>query len=350
MSMRSGRINVSFLLAPLLALLVLAACARQSERASSGSGEGALSGSLKEPVHLRFATFTEGTAWYAYGASISELLRPHIPSGSSLDVLPLAGGVANPQLLDLGKADLAINFAVNTGWAHEGLFLYDTKMESLRGLVGGFDRYYLLPVARADLPIDSLDELKEKKLPLRLYTITVGGQGERATQMMLEAYGLSYEDIKAWGGSVEHTSFDVIKTAFQDGRADLLVHGTPIGHPSVTEISVMSSVKFLSLSDPVVHQLFEKYGMEAAVLPAGSFRGQDEDVHSVGWSVTLDATTRMPDDVAYLITKTIIEGMDELGQAHQVLQAFDPTLAAQQVGVPLHPGAERYYKEAGLLE
>ncbi len=348
--MRKRGVLLFLLFAPLLAFLVLAACAPQSEGTSSGSGEGTPSGSLKEPVHLRFASFTEGTAWYAYGASISELLRPHLPSGSSLDVLPLAGGVANPQLLDMDKADLAINFAVNTGWAHEGRLIYDTKMESLRGLVGGFDLYYLLPVARADLPIDSLDELKEKKLPLRLYTITVGGQGERATQMMLEAYGLSYEDIKAWGGSVEHTSFDVIKTAFQDGRADLLVHGTPIGHPSVTEISVMSSVKFLSLSDPVADQLFEKYGMDAALLPAGSFRGQGEDVHTVGWSVTLDATTRMPDDVAYLITKTIIESKDELALAHQSLQAFDPSLAAQKVGVPLHPGAELYYREAGLLE
>ena len=69
--------------------------------------------------------------------------------------------------------------------------------------------------------------------------------------MLLEAYGISYEDIRAWGGSVQHTSFDVIKTAFQDGRADLLIHGIPKGHPTVTEISVMSSVKFLSLPDRI---------------------------------------------------------------------------------------------------
>ena len=90
--------------------------------------------------------------------------------------------------------------------------------------------------------------------------------------------------------------------------------------------------------------------MDSVVLPAESFRGQDQDVATVGWSVTLDATTRMPDAVAYLITKTVIEGMDKLALAHNSLEAFDPSLAPQKVGVPLHSGAERYYREAGLLE
>ena len=58
----------------------------------------------------------------------------------------------------------------------------------------------------------------------------------------------------------------------------------------------------------------------------------------------------MPEDVAYLITKTVIEGKDQLGVAHKSLAAFDPTQAAQTVGVPLHPGAARYYREAGLLD
>ena len=340
-----------FLVSPLavgLAALILAAACTPSSGPASPAGDS--SQGLAGPVQLRFATFTEGTAWYGYGASIAELLRPLLPAGSSLDVLPLAGGVANPQLLAQGKVDFAINFAINTRWAREGRLVYESPMENLRGLVGGFDVYHLLIVARQDLPIQSLAEIKENKMPLRLYTITVGGQGERATQMLLEAYGMSYEDIKGWGGEVHHTSFDVIKTAFQDGRADLLIHGTPPGHPSVTEISVMSSVKFLSLSEEITDSLVEAYGMDKTQLPAGSFRGQEQSVQTVGWAVTLDATTRMPEDVAYLITKTVIEGKDQLGVAHKSLAAFDPTQAAQTVGVPLHPGAARYYREAGLLD
>lgn len=338
--------NVLFLVAQVavgLSVFILLIACGPSPGLESSTGE-------SDSVQLRFATFTEGTAWYAYGATIAELLRPVLPAGSSLDVLPLAGGVANPQLLDGAKADFAINFAINTRWAQEGRLIYKSPLESLRGLVGGLDVYHLLVVAREDLPIQSLAEVREKKMPLRLYTITVGGQGERATQMLLEAYGLSYEDIKAWGGEIHHTSFDVIKTAFQDGRADLLVHGTPPSHPSVTEISVMSSVKFLSLSEDIVSSLSEDYGMDATVLPTGSFRGQDKDVHTVGWSVTLDATTQMSEDMAYLITKTILEGKDRLGVAHKSLEAFDISRAASTTGVPLHSGAARYYREIGLLE
>ena len=355
---RNFRFILPLWLASLLSLWALTGCGLPSETSSTNdplsetgsSDEIASEEILKAPVQLRFATFTEGTAWYAYGASIAELLRPQLPSGSSLDVLPLAGGVSNPKLLDQGKADFAINFAVNTRWAQQGRLVYETKMEGLRGLVGGFDQSYLLVIARQELPILSLNELKEKKLPVRLYTISVGGQSEQATRMLLEAHGMSYEDIRAWGGSVNRTSFDVIKTAFQDGRADILVHSVSKGHPSITEISVLSSVKFLSLSDDIARLLNRQYQMDLVVLPAGNFRGQDQDVHTVGWSVTLDATTRMPADVAYLITKTVNEGMDELSVVHQSLKEFDPSLAFRKVGISLHPGAERYYREAGLLE
>ncbi len=347
MHVNDGRVLVFPLTVVLVALILAVSCAPSSEPASPTGEPGQ---GLAGPVQLRFATFTEGTGWYGLGASIGELLRPRLPAGSSLDVLPLAGGVANPQLLAMGKADFAINFAINTRWAREGRLIYESPMEELRGLVGGMDVYNLLPVIRHDLPVQSLAEVKDKKMPLRIYTITVGGQSERATRMLLEAYGMTYQDIEAWGGEVHHTSFDVIKTAFQDGRADLLVHGTPPGHPSVTEISVMSSVKFLSLSEDAINHLVDTYGMDQTVLPAGSFRGQDQDVHTVGWSVTLDATSRMPEEVAYLITKTVLEGREQLGVAHKSLQAFDPTQAARTVGVPLHSGAERYYREVGLLD
>ena len=197
MRVNDGRVLVFPLTVVLAALILTASCAPSSEPASPAGEPGQ---GLAGPVQLRFATFTEGTSWYGYGASIAELLRPLLPAGSSLDVLPLAGGVANPQLLALGKADFALNFAINSRWAREGRFIYESPMDDLRGLVGGFDLYHLLLVARHDLPILSLAEVKEKKMPLRIYTITVGGQGERATQMVLEAYGMNYQDIQAWGG------------------------------------------------------------------------------------------------------------------------------------------------------
>ncbi|MCZ6485141.1 MAG: hypothetical protein O6826_05535, partial [Acidobacteria bacterium] len=120
MQVRKAWLYQRFLSAGLLIPLVFTSCAPSPPSPSDGG---------LSPVHLRFATFTQGTAWYAYGASIAELLRPQLPSGSSLDVLPLAGGVANPQLLAQGKADFALNFAVNVQWARQGRIIYEEKME-----------------------------------------------------------------------------------------------------------------------------------------------------------------------------------------------------------------------------
>ena len=352
--------SLRLLIVLLTCALGVSACEQQSaQEAAESNGTrndtvsqgGRSAVGLKEPVQLRLASFSQGTSFYTYGAAIGALVWPQLPPGSSFDVLPLAGGVANPKLLAQGRVDLALNFTINSSWAYQGIVAYETRMGNLRSLVGGLAQYYLGIIVARDLPVQSLPELLlEKKLPIDLYTITVGGQGDLWTRMLLETYGLGYADIEAWGGSVHHTSFDVIKSAFQDNRADLMVYNFTKGHPSITEIALMSPVRFLPFPDDVIQKFAEWSGIEALTLPAGSFHGQDKDIPTLGWSTSLDTTTGISEDIAYLVTKAVVEGKDQLAAAHNSLQDFDRSTAARKVGIPLHGGAERYYREMGLLE
>lgn len=308
-----------------------------------------------EPLKLNMATFNMGSSWYTYGATIAEIVREALPAGSQVNILDQAGGVGNPKLVGDGKVPLAISFNVTDRWAYDGTEEYkkdNKKRDNIRGVAGYLDEYFVGIVARKDLGITDLAQLKEKKPKLNLMTVPVGGLGEVANRLILEAYGMTYNDIKSWGGSVEHTDFNAIADAFRDGKADMFMQTITLGHPTITELSTATQVTFIALSEDVIKKLSDQYGFVRAELPAGAFKGLDKNTPTLGLTSTLITNTSMPDDAVYQITKAINTNADRLRKGHKALEYFDPKRAPLRdgLGVPLHPGAEKYYREAGLLK
>ena len=307
--------------------------------------------SAQAPVTLAFATLDAGSAWYVYGATMAELLRRALPAGSNVDVKPFAGGVGNPKLVAKNETPLALSFTVTNRWAFEGREAYDTKLENLRGLVGGLDTYYLVAVVQKKLNVNSLKDIKDKKLGVRLYTQPIGALGEFGGRQLLRAYGIAYTDLKAWGGSTTHVGYNVIVDAFKDGRADLLLAVVTPKHPSVTELTTFSDVKFLAIEPDTITAL-APFGYTAATMAANTFKNQPEPVNTVGFPTVLITNKDLPESVAYTVTRTVIDNKDALVRGHAGLAQFDPKTAWQpdKVGVPLHPGAERAYREKGWMK
>jgi len=305
----------------------------------------------QQPVNLAFATLDTGSAWYVYGATMAEVLRKVLPAGSNVDVKPFAGGVGNAKLVARNETPIGLSFTVTNRWAFEGREAYDTKLEGLRALVGGLDRYYLVAVAARKLNINSLREIRDKKMPVRIFTQPVGALGEFGGRQLLRAYGLSYADVKGWGGSTTHVGYNVIVDAFKDGRADLLLAVVTPKHPSVSEIVTFADVKFLPI-DPEAVKALEPLGYSAATMAASTFKNQPDPVNTVGFPTVVITNKDLPEPVAYTVTKAIIENKDALVRGHAGLAGFDPKTAWQpdKVGIPLHPGAERAYREKGWMK
>jgi uncharacterized protein len=303
------------------------------------------------PVNLSFATLDTGSAWYVYGATIAELLRKTLPPGSNIDVKPRAGGVGNPRLVAKNETPLGLSFTVTNRWAYDGKEAYTEKLENLRALVGGFDTYYLVAMATKKLGITSVREIRDKKLPVRVYTQPVGALGEFAGRQLLRAAGLGYNEIRGFGGSTQHVGYNVIIDAFKDGRADILFAVVTPKHPSVSEIVSSVDVEFLGL-DPETTKALLPLGYTAATMPPETFKGQSKPVSTVGFPTVLITNKDLPEPIAYTITKTVVENKDALVRGHGGLSEFDPPTAWQpeKVGIPLHPGAERAYREKGWMK
>jgi TRAP transporter TAXI family solute receptor len=315
------------------------------------AGEAPRAAWAQGPVSLAFATLDTGSAWYVYGATMAELLRKALPAGSNIDVKPRAGGVGNPRLVAKNETPLGFSFTVTNRWAYDGKEAYDQKLDTLRGLVGGLDTYYLVAVTSRKLGIGSVKDIKDRKIPIKMVTQPVGSLGEFAGRQLLRAYGISYADIKAWGGSTQHAGYNIIIDAFKDGRADVLFAVVTPKHPSVSEIVSAVDVKFVGLEPDMIAAL-APLGYVPATMPPDTFKNQGEPVKTVGFPTVLITNKDLPEPVAHTVTKTIIESKDALMRGHAGLAEFDPRTAWEpaKVGLPLHPGAERAYREKGWMK
>ncbi|MGH7390387.1 MAG: TAXI family TRAP transporter solute-binding subunit [Candidatus Rokuibacteriota bacterium] len=303
------------------------------------------------PVTLAFSTLDSGSAWYVYGATMAKVLREALPAGSNVDVKPFSGGVGNAKLVARNETPLGLSFTVTNRWAFEGKEAYAEKLENIRALVGGLDRYYLVAVAARKLDVDSLKDIKARKLPVRIFTQPVGSLGEFAGRQLLRAYGLSYADVKGWGGATTHVGYNIIVDAFKDGRADLLLAVVTPKHPSVTEITTFADVKFLPIDAGAVAAL-APLGYTTATMPADTFKNQPQAVSTVGFPTVVITNKDLPEPIAYTVTRALLDNKDALVRGHAGLANFNPQMAwrPENVGIPLHPGAARAYREKGWMK
>ncbi|AFT71131.1 TRAP-T family transporter [Alloalcanivorax dieselolei B5] len=314
---------------------------------------GGQSAYAQNAVNLKMASFNVGGSWYIYATALSKLAQEALPEGSKVEVLPYQGGVGNPILVNRGEADMGLSFSALSNWAYNGKITFSEENQNIRALFGGLNQPHRLGiVVRKDSGIASLADLSKEKA--RLVTVQRGGAGEALAHMALEAYGTSYSDLEKAGGRVTHVDLPVAIQQMRDGQADIFIHNIGYKQPDVMELALSGKVKFIPLGEKQMNVLENDYGLlgDLSIKPE-EFDGVDTAVPSVGYPTGVIANADMPDNVAYAITKAVIEHPDRIRAAHASLSAFDPAKAGKAAvngNIPLHPGAARYYREAGLIE
>lgn len=316
------------------------------------SALGVQAASAQQPVKLRFATVGVGSAWYNYGAGIADLVRPKLPAGSSIDVMPIAGGVGNIKLIQNGEAELGISFAVTSAEGCGGKGVFKEKQSKVMGLIGGLDVYYFGTFVTKASGVTSWRDIAEAKNKFHLQTTKAGGTGEQGVRQVLALLGSSKDDVASKGGVIEATERTGAAEAIKDGQADGWAHVVTKGHPAATQITTVNDMTMLPLPDEVIKGMVEKYGWAEVTIPPNTFKGQTEPVKTVKAASNILIGSDVPDEVAYAFAKTLVENAASLPKIHAGLADFDPAKAADPSlngNCPMHPGAVKFYKEAGLM-
>jgi TRAP transporter TAXI family solute receptor len=319
----------------------------------AGIGTGAAAAApAHPPVKVTIASFQVGSTWYVYAAALGRILRDALPAGSTIDTPPLGGGIANTRLVEAGKATLGLSHTLANRWAADGTVAYKEKMPHLRALVGGLDTYYLTVAASGKDKGPGLEQYFKSKPDVRVDLNPPGSIATYAGRLELELAGFGPEQIRKGGGDVKLVPGSVTRDDITSGRADAYIQILTVGQPLTTQISQVHDITILQPSQKLLTEMHDKYGFGAAVLPKDSFRGQTRDVTLPSTTTTLIVRDDMPDWEAYAITKAFCEHTKELVAATKALAGFklEDAWKPDNVNLPLHPGAARYYRERGWLK
>lgn len=285
---------------------------------------------------------TGGTSgvYYPMGVALSQIYEKSIPT-AKIAVQSTKASAENVNLIQAGRGELAFALAdtVSAAWKGDEEAGFKTKLDKLRGIAGIYSNYIQI-VASADSGIKTLADLKGKRVSV--------GAARSGTELnaraVLKAAGLSYSDL----AKVEYLGFGESVELMKNRQLDATLQSAGLGVSSIRDLANSIAIVVVPVPESVVAKINDPAYI-AGVIPAGTYEGQKEDVPTVTIPNVLVTNAGVTDQVAYEMTKSLFANLPALIAAHSAAKGITPE-NGPKTPVPLHPGAIRYYKEAGLMK
>lgn len=287
---------------------------------------------------LRLMTGPQGGSWYPLGGAIQGMASD--ADIASIQVLP-GGGVANVQGVQTGQADLAFANSISTVDAIEGREPFTEVADNVCNLGTLYPQYFQI-VVQEDSGIESVEDFAGR----RLNTQPVGNTAEQVTRAVLEAAGLSYDDLAA----VDYVSYSDGVALMQDENSEIFTLGTTIPASAIMDLANSADIKLIELEPAFVDTMREEInpGYTSITIPAGTYPGQDEDVNAVGYATHVIARCDLDPAIAEGILTQMWENRQDLASIAAVMEDLTLETMAQDVGVPMHEGARAFYEAQGV--
>ena len=284
---------------------------------------------------------TGGTAgvYYPLGVALAKVYGESIPDART-SVQATKASVENLNLLQQGKGEIAFTLGDSLVLGYEGNEEagFAKPLDKLRGIAAIYPNYIQV-VATADSGITTLADLKGKRLSV--------GSPKSGTELnaraILGAAGISYDDL----GKVEYLPFAESVELMKNRQLDATLQSAGLGVASIRDLAASVPITVVSLPAELVEQVGSPF--VRATIPAGTYSGQDEEVATAAVINFLVTHSELTEDLAYAMTKGLWDNLGELETAHAAAKGIDRDQALAGMPVPLHPGAERYYREQGML-
>ncbi|MCR8725706.1 TAXI family TRAP transporter solute-binding subunit [Frigidibacter sp. ROC022] len=283
---------------------------------------------------------TGGTSgvYYPLGVGLAKIYADNIPDIQT-QVQSTKASVENLNLLQQGKGEIALALGDSVKLAAEGDAEagFKAPLDKLRGIAAVYPNYIQI-VASKESGIKTFADLKGKSLSV--------GAPKSGTELnarkIFAAAGMSYDDLS----KTEYLPFGESVELIKNRQLDATLQSAGLGVASLKDLSSSMDVVIVSVPAEVVEKLGAPY--IAATIPAGTYEGQTEDVSTVAVVNFLVTHSDVSDEIAYQMTKLLFENLPELEAAHKAATQIKLENALNGMPIPLHPGAEKYYKEMGM--
>ncbi len=303
----------------------------------------------KVSASLKAAGGAVGGIGYVQVTALSKIVEEVYPK-VKISIVPGAW-IGNMHRIQKGEIDFGSTTLVMSKMAHEKTGPFPDPLPNVRALASVQDDNFYFAVVRKDFPADSVGEIVKKKLKVRLCTLARGNATEWIWRMAFAEMGVKWEDVDAWGGKMNFVPWADAVSLVKDGHADGILAVGAEGIGWLMELSTVRDVKFLKWDADLYQIMTRKHGfLEGKKLKAGSFKGLDHDLLAPADSGVFAVRTDLGDDIAYTLVKALAENEGKFQSFHKGLSGFKGANVAKNTGLPLHKGAELYYREKGLLK
>ncbi|MEO9162508.1 MAG: TAXI family TRAP transporter solute-binding subunit [Casimicrobiaceae bacterium] len=286
---------------------------------------------------------TGGTSgvYYPLGVALANVIGKAMPSVKT-SVQATKASVENLNLLQAGRGEIAFTLgdSLSDAWKGNEEAGFKTPLKKLRGIAAIYPNYIQI-VARADSGIKSLADLKGKN-------VSVGAPKsgtELNARTIFKAAGLTYKDF----GKVEYLPFGESVELMKNRQLDATLQSAGLGVSSLRDLATSVDIVVVPIPPGIIKKTNDPAYLPATI-PANTYRGQTTDVQSAAVQNFLVTHEGVSNDIVYGMTKALWTNLDQLVAAHSAARAIDIKHALDGMPLPLHPGAEKYYKEVGIIK
>lgn len=298
------------------------------------------SAALAATTFINILTGGTSGVYYPIGVALSQIYG-HAIEGAKTSVQATKASVENLNLLQAGRGELALALgdSVSDAWNGVEEAGFKTPLKKLRAIAGMYPNYIQI-VASADAGIHTLADLKGK-------SVSVGAPKsgtELNARAIFKAAGLSYEDL----GKVEFLPYAESMELIKNRQLDATLQSSGLGMAAIRDLASVVKINFVPIPEDVVKKIGNA-AYQSGVIPPNTYDGQTEAVLTATITNILVTRSGVADELAYQMTKLMFDNLDRLVTAHAAAKAISLDKASKNLPLPLHPGAERFYKEKGLL-
>jgi uncharacterized protein len=285
-------------------------------------------------------TGPQGGSWVPLGGALKGMWEKAVP-GLSIQQQPGAG-IANVRGVDEGKAQIGFANSSTTVDGIAGRAPYPKQVKNVCQVANLYPQYFQV-VASADAKVTSFADFKGKSL----VTQPKGNTAEILTAMVLEINGMNYQSLAKANFQAAYT--DAV-SLMKDGHAQIFTLGTTAPASAIMDLASARDVKLVPVDDKTMSALQKANpGYNKLVIKAGTYPKQDADVPVIGYSTHIVAACDLPEDTVYKMTKAMAENVDAMAAVVKPIAGLTPKDMALDIGVPLHKGAAKFYKEKGAI-
>ena len=290
-------------------------------------------------AEVRLMTGPQAGIWVPLGGQLKDVWEKSIP-GLQVQAMPGAG-IANVRGIEEGKAEIGFANTISTADAIAGTGEppLDKKHGKVCNVATLYPQYFQM-VANADAGINTLKDLRGKGFA----TQVKGNTGELISRHVLKVSGMTYSDVKA---SFTNSYTDSVEQ-MKDNRVHVFALGTAIPASSIMDLASAREIRLIDMAGIYEDMRKINPAYKLVTVPKGTYPKQDKDVQVIGYYTHIIAACSLPEEMIYKVTSGFMASKDAMAAVYKELGQLTPQIMSQDIGVPFHPGAAKWYKEQGI--